>query len=434
MATAFSSLRARLFALLLLALSLLLAPLAWLSVREAQGAAAEDLRRALYTRLYLLKEEGVRDEEGLLLELFRLVQLFGGGVGFVVRGEEARFTQLAPWPLPPELFRALKEGRPYQGVWGGSLYVALPGEGFAFGVAVPLEGVSALGRRLFLLYATWGGGLLLLVFLLAALALSLALRPLRDLERTLKARAPGDLSPLPDPGLAELRPVVAALNALLARVGRLLAELAEKEEAARRFARHASHELRNPLAALKGYLEVLRRRPEPRALEGAWREAQRMEALLAGLLRLARLEATPLSPRPLDLRAFLEEKGLEVEGEGVALADPELLALAVENVLENARLHGRLPVRARLAQEGEGVWLWLTDSGPGFPEGLLPRVFEPFVHGGKGTGLGLALVAAVARAHGGKAVAENRQGAAVGLFLPLASLKVSPGAPFREGG
>lgn len=115
-------------------------------------------------------------------------------------------------------------------------------------------------------------------------------------------------------------------------------------------------------------------------------------------------------------------------------ADPELLALAVENVLENARLHGQLPVRARLVRESEGVWLWLVDSGPGFPEPLLPRVLEPFVHGGKGTGLGLALVAAVARAHGGKARAENRGGAAVGLFLPLASLKVSPGAPFGEEG
>lgn len=434
MATAFSSLRARLFALLLLALLLLLLPLAWLSAKEAERAASEDLRRALYTRLFLLKEEGPREEEALLLELFRLSQLFGGGVGFVVREEEARFTELAPWALPPELLQALREGRPYQGVWRGELYVALPGEGLGFGLAVPLEGASGLGRRLLFLYATWGGGLLLLVFLLAALALSWLLGPLRRLERGLRERSPEDLSPLPDPGLAELRPVASALNALFRRVAGLLGELSEKERAARRFAHHASHELRNPLAALKGFLEVLRRRPEPRALEGALREAGRMEALLAGLLRLSRLEAHPLSPRPLDLRAFLEERGVAVEGEGVVPADPELLALAVENVLENARLHGQPPVRARLVREGEGVWLWLVDSGPGFPEDLLPRVLEPFVHGGKGTGLGLALVAAVARAHGGRARAENRGGAAVGLFLPLASLKVFPGAPFGEEG
>jgi signal transduction histidine kinase len=316
----------------------------------------------------------------------------------------------------------------------GVLYVALPEEGGGFGLAVPLEGVSGLGRRLLYRYATLGGGLFLLVFLLAYLALTWALRPLSRLEALLQARSPEDLSPLPEPPLSELKPVVKALNALLSRVSQLLEELSEKEALARRFAHHASHELRTPLTALKGYLEVLRRRPEPRALEGALREAARLERRLSGLLRLSQLEAGGLRPRPLDLKAFLVEMGLAVEGEGVVLADPELLALAVENVLENARRHGRPPVRVLLQREGEGVWLWLVDSGPGFPEGLLERALEPFVHGGEGTGLGLALVAAVARLHGGRARVENRGGAAVGLFLPLASLKVSPGAPFKEGG
>ncbi|GAB5603441.1 HAMP domain-containing sensor histidine kinase [Thermus sp. FJN-A] len=436
MATAFSSLKGRLFLLLFLALLCLALPLAFLSAREAEKAASEDLRRALVARLYLLREEGPGEplEEALLLELFRLAQVFGGGTGFVVGREGVAFTEVPPPPLPPDLEAALAQGRVYQGVWRGVLFVALPTEGGGFGLAVPLEGASGLGRRLFLLYATWGGGVLLLVFLLAASGLAWALRPLGRLASLLAARPPEDLSPLPDPGLEELRPLVEALNRRLAQVGQLLGELAEKGEAARRFARHASHELRTPLTALKGYLEVLRRAPEPRALEGAWREAERMETLLSGLLRLSRLEATPLRPQALDLRAFLAERGVAVEGEGVVWADPELLALAVENVLENAHRHGRPPVRAEVRREGEGVWLWLWDSGPGFPEGLLPRVMEPFVHGGKGTGLGLALVAAVARAHGGKAVAENREGAGVGLFLPLASLKVPPGAPFGEGG
>ncbi len=433
MATAFSSLRARLFALLFLSLLLLLLPLALISAREAERAAAEDLRRALLARLFLLREEGPKEEEALLQELFRLGQTFGGGVGFVV-GERVRFTELQAWPLPEPLLAALKEGRPYQGVWRGVLYVALPGEGLGFGLAVPLEGASGLARRLLVLYATWGGGVFLLVLLLSSLALAWALRPLAQLEALLKARSPEDLSPLPEPPLRELRPLVGALNALLSRVSRLLEELSEKEALARRFAHHASHELRTPLTALKGYLEVLRRKPEPRALEGALREVARLESRLSGLLRLSRLEAGAYSPRPLDLKAFLAEMGVEVEGEGVALADPELLALAVENVLENARRHGRPPVRALLRREGDGVWLWLVDSGPGFPEGLLERALEPFVHGGEGTGLGLALVAAVARLHGGRARVENRGGAAVGLLLPLASLKVSPGAPFGEGG
>ncbi|WP_038070378.1 sensor histidine kinase [Thermus scotoductus] len=434
MATAFSSLRGRLFALLFLALLLLALPLAFLSAREAEGAASEDLRRALYTRLYLLGEEGPKEEEALLLELFRLAQVYGGGTGFVIGKKGVAFTEVPSPDLPPGLLEALAQGRAYQGVWRGVLYVALPREEGGFGMAVPLEGVAGLGRRLLLLYATWGGGVLLAIFLLSALGLAWALRPLGQLANLLEARRPEDLSPLPDPGLAELRPLVEALNSRLAQVGGLLRELSEKEEAARRFARHASHELRNPLAALKGYLEVLLRKPEPRALAGALREAERMEALLSGLLRLSRLEAT--SPRliPLDLRAFLGGWGLEVEGEGQVLADPELLALAVENVLDNARRHGKLPLKARIQRDREGVWLWLVDSGPGFPNELLPRALEPFVHGGKGTGLGLALVAAVARAHGGRAWVDNQDGAAVGLYLPLASLKVSPDAPFSQRG
>lgn len=417
MATAFSSLRGRLFALLFLSLWLLALPLAFLSAREAERAASEDLRRALYTRLYLLREEGPREDEALLLELFRLAQVFGGGVGFVMGRGQVVSTQVDPLSLPPDLPRALAGGKVYQGVRDGVLYVALPKEEGGFGLAVPLEGVRDLGRRLFVLYLTWGGGMLLTVFLLSLKGLSWALYPLEELIRLIRARGPQDLSPLPDPGLMELRPLVEALNVRLAQVAKLIRELSEKEEAARRFARHASHELRNPLSALKGYLEVLSRKPEPRALAGALREAERMEALLRGLLRLSRLEASSPSSVPLDLKAFLAERGIPVEGEGEVLADPELLALAVENVLDNARLHGRLPLRAQVQRDGKGVWLWLVDSGPGFSPEILPRALEPFVHGGKGTGLGLALVAAVARAHGGKAVAENRGGAAGGDFL-----------------
>lgn len=433
MATGFRTLRARLLFLLLLSLLLLLLPLALLTAKEAERAASEDLRRALLARLFLLKEEGLEGEEALLLELLRLAQTFGGGVGFVV-GEGVRFTDLSPPPLPEAIFQALREGRSYQGVHAGGVVVALPrGEG-GFGLWVPLEGVAGLRGRLLLLWATWGSGVLLLVFLLGAWGLRLALRPLDALAGELSARSPEDLKPLPPPKVAELRPVVKALNRLFREVDRLLKELSEKEALARRFAQHASHELRTPLTALKGHLEILKRHPEPRALEGALRALERMERVMGGLLRLARLEADPPRRVPLDLKAFLEGFGLEVEGEGRALADPDLLALAVENILENARRHGALPVRAFLEEGEGGVWVRLLDSGPGFPESLLPQALQPFAHGGRGTGLGLALVAAVARAHGGRAVVENRGGALVGLYLPLGSLKEAPGAPFGGEG
>ncbi len=187
-----------------------------------EGAASEDLRRALYTRLYLLGEEGPKEEEALLLELFRLAQVYGGGTGFVIGKKGVAFTEVPSPDLPPGLLEALAQGRAYQGVWRGVLYVALPREEGGFGMAVPLEGVAGLGRRLLLLYATWGGGVLLAIFLLSALGLAWALRPLGQLANLLEARRPEDLSPLPDPGLAELRPLVEALNSRLAQVGGFL--------------------------------------------------------------------------------------------------------------------------------------------------------------------------------------------------------------------
>lgn len=75
----------------------------------------------------------------------------------------------------------------------------------------------------------------------------------------------------------------------------------------------------------------------------------------------------------------------------------------------------------------------MEDGGPGFPEEVLERAFEPFVHGGRG--LGLALLALVARRHGGKVRAENLfPGARVGLWLPSASLRLPLAAPLSLEG
>lgn len=417
------TLRARVLLILLLALMGLAFTLGALSLEEARRAVREDLERALFARLSLLKEEGVSLEE-----LFRVAQSFGGGVGFVVRGREVTYTDLAPHTLPPGLLQALAQGEAYRGLEGGWLFVALPLEGGGFGLMVSLEGVRTLPGRLLFLYLTYGGISLVGFYLIAGFVLLKALAPLYRLEREVARRSPLELSPLPVPPMPELNPVVLALN-------RLFAELGEALSQAQRFAYHASHELRTPLAALKGYLEVLERVQEPRALEGALREARRMEAILSGLLQLARLEGRPLRLERIDLGGFFREKGLAPEGEGVVWADREALEMAVDNLLENARFHGAEPIRVRLLREGDGVWIWVEDGGPGFPEEVLERAFEPFVHGGRGLGLGLALVALVARRHGGKVRAENLlPGARVGLWLPSASLKLSPVAPLSLEG
>ncbi|HEU4740264.1 MAG TPA: HAMP domain-containing sensor histidine kinase [Meiothermus sp.] len=431
------SLRARLFLWLLIALSLLLVPLGVLTVGEAQRAAQAGLERAALSGLGVLVAEdaGVR-------ELFSLVQRFGGGVGYVVRlpgrGDfpdliepTVSWTDRGDYRLPEGLTQALSRGQSYRRLVGDTLWLALPTEAGGLGLGVRVSEVAALPSRLFQLYSGLGVGLLILAWAVGAWGLSRSLRPTLEMSEELSRRNPDFLEPLSEPRLAELRPAVLSLNRLMDELSRAFTRLKAQEESAKRFAYGASHELRNPLAALKGYLEVLARRPgEPRAIEGALHEARRMESLLEGLLTLARLEGRGrIEGGPQDLAAFLEryvpERLSEVIGEARVQAEPALLTLAVENLLKNAHKHGGGQVQARLEPDGGGYWLWVEDQGPGFAPEILPRAFEPFIKFGDGTGLGLAIVAAVARVHGGRVEAQNlaEGGARVGIWLIGARLE-----------
>jgi two-component system, OmpR family, sensor histidine kinase TctE len=262
-----------------------------------------------------------------------------------------------------------------------------------------------------------------------AWSFSRSLIPLDALTNELARRNPSKLEALPEPQLPELRPAVAALNKLFFELHEALERLKLQEAAAKRFAYGASHELRNPLSAIRNYLEVLKRAPnETRALTGAMREAERTETVLSGLLTLARLEGRGhVDGQDIDLTVFLEHLGVHVAAkppECVVNAEPELLSLAINNILNNAKQHAQNDAPARLEKEDNGVWIWIDDTGTGFEPDVLPRAFESFVKTGNGTGLGLALVAAVTRVHRGKVRAENRMdgsriaGASVGIWLP----------------
>ncbi len=415
------TLRLRLLLWLLLALALLWLPLGVLTVRQAQRTVQDTLERALLSRLGFLVSQGpVRVQD-----LAQMVQEFGG-VGFILDPEgRIAYTDLGDYRLPEGLEAALSAGQSFRQVQDNWLWVALPGEEGGLGLGTPLQEVAALPQRLLQLYLGLGGVLALLAFAVGAWGLTRSLRPLDTLSRELARRSAEHLEPLPLPELPEVRPAVAAMNTLMDELEAALHRLKVQEQAARRFAYGASHELRNPLTALKGYLEVLQRRPgEPRATEGALREAIRMESLLQGLLALARLEGQGrVQGQPLDLQDFLRQRGLEVEGSGWVEADPDLMAVVLENLLQNAHKHAGGVEKIALEPDARGVWLWVCDRGPGFTPELLPRVFEAFVKNDQsdGVGLGLALVAAVAQVMGGQARAENRPegGARVGVWLPV---------------
>jgi two-component system OmpR family sensor kinase len=254
--------------------------------------------------------------------------------------------------------------------------------------------------------------------------------------------------------LSERLPVSEAEDEIGA-LGRTLNAMLDRLEASvareRRIVSDASHELRTPLTTLRAEVDLAlmgdREKAELRAaLQSASEEAKRMTRLADDLLVLARADQgrLPLKPQPLAARKLLEaaagraRAGAQVRGRSVAVgdvpdgcavrADPDRAAQALDNLITNALLYGEGTITLSARSEGEHVELHVTDEGRGFPDGLLPRAFERFGRGPHaradepGSGLGLALVEAVAVAHGGHADARNRSegGADVSIALPRA--------------
>jgi two-component system OmpR family sensor kinase len=282
-------------------------------------------------------------------------------------------------------------------------------------------------------------GLPIALLLASAAGYAVAAGALRPVER-MRARAArisaatGDAR-LPLPAADdEIRRLGETLNEMLER----LATAAENE---REFLSTASHELRTPLAILKAEVEfALHPDSTPEdwhgALVSAGEETDRLVRLAEDLLLLARGEAGA-TPREVPEVALAPLAGRVLErlgGDGVSLAippelrvraDPEALDRALTNLIDNARRYGDAPIEVSARADGEWAELHVTDHGGGFAPEYLPRAFERFsrpagAHGG-GAGLGLALVEAVAHAHGGTAGAANGiRGADVWLRVPRA--------------
>jgi len=283
------------------------------------------------------------------------------------------------------------------------------------------------------------------VFVLAALAGYLlagaALRPVEAMRRRaaeISASTPGQRLPVP-PGRDELSRLGETLNDMLARL-----EAAFARE--RRFVADASHELRTPLASLKTELELaLMRTRRPEELEAAVRsaaeETDRLSQLAEDLLVLARADQgeLPLRPSLCDVdellgrvaerfgrRARDAAREVELRGDlGLSVTcDPLRLEQALANLVENALRHGGGRILLEAERNDERIELHVLDEGEGFPPSFLPKAFEPFsradeARGRGGAGLGLAIVDVVARAHGGSAHAENRDGGGTDVWLSL---------------
>ena len=320
-------------------------------------------------------------------------------------------------------------------------------------VAVPLSDVSQTLHRLLLVEIP----LTILVLLgLAALAwwtVRRGLRPLEDMGVTAGAIAAGDLSrrvDMQDPR-TEVGRLGLALNTMLVQIEEAFAERRASEERLRRFLADASHELRTPLTSIRGYAELFRRganrRPDDlaasmRRIEG---EAARMGVLVDELLLLARLDhARALRMEPVDLVRVVDDAvtdaraadpsraiTLQAPDTAVLSGDEDRLRQLVSNLLSNALTHtpagSSVEVEVRVTAD-EAV-LCVADHGPGLPPESADRVFEAFYRldeargrSSGGAGLGLAIVSAVATAHGGSAEVQSTfgDGAVFRVHLPLA--------------
>ena len=234
------------------------------------------------------------------------------------------------------------------------------------------------------------------------------------------------------------------IELLAVTMNRMLGRLEHAMARQREFVGDASHELKTPLATMRASLDVSERsgvvsKDSQRVLS---EEVDRMTALVADLLTLAKADAGPGVRRvevDLDDVTAGEMAGcartrpeISVRLEGVpvrGLGDPGMLARAVRNLVENAVRYATDQVVVRIGTQGDYAALVVEDDGPGIPVADRGRVLERFVrleeHRGRrdgGTGLGLAIVAEVARAHGGRIeVGESDLGGAqVMLLLPRA--------------
>jgi two-component system OmpR family sensor kinase len=240
---------------------------------------------------------------------------------------------------------------------------------------------------------------------------------------------------------SEVGRVGLALNTMLGNVESALEARQASETKVRQFVADASHELRNPLAAIRGYAELTRlgRDELPPDTQFAFAriesESERMSKLVEDMLLLARLDNGPaLSIGDVDLTDLVANATSDAQAAGpdhewevdapddpvIVRADGFRIHQVVANLLANARTHTPpgTHVTAGLAVDGAYAVLTVTDDGPGIAPDLQPKVFERFVRAdvsrvrktGQSTGLGLAIVAAVVQAHRGTVKVTSRPG------------------------
>jgi len=270
-----------------------------------------------------------------------------------------------------------------------------------------------------------------------------AMRPLRILTDSARALEPDER--LPIVGRDEFADLAVAFNAAFDRTSRAMAKQERALRQLERFTGDAGHELRTPLAVIKG--SVSRKLAEKRlrgddrnTLELVDRAADRMNRLIADLLLLARQDAgSVLGPsQPVPLRSLVETTlmvlppddrclvELQVGPDLRVLGEPASLERGIANLVANARAYARTQVSIDAVRNRPWVELQISDDGEGIAPEHLPRLGERFYrpeasrsreHGG--VGLGLAITKGIIEAHGGEMEIRSEVGIGTTVFLRL---------------
>ena len=320
-------------------------------------------------------------------------------------------------------------------------------------VAVSLAGVDRTLHEMTWLFLLISLIILVLIAFLSRFIIRISLRPLSEVEGTAAAIAAGDLSArLPDNNPeTEVGKLTRSLNTMLSRIEESFAVRVASESKLRQFVADASHELRTPLTAIRGFAELHRQG----AVEGVEKtkeligriekESIRMGSLVEDLLLLARMdEARPVSMEPVDLTHVLEECiasasaagpdhpiTADIEPDIFVLGDNKRIHQAIANLLANARTHTplgtKITVRAKSGKDDTRVSV--SDEGPGLSPADQKKIFERFFRAdpsrqrssGEGSGLGLSIVDAIMKLHGGSVSVESElgRGATFTLTFPI---------------
>lgn len=361
-------------------------------------------------------------------------------------------------PLDGNALRAAARGdltwseQEFQGFRIRSLYYPLARFGPAHGrhvlqVAAPLDTRDRMLKRLVIFMVGVIGLVTAMMYVGSSWLAKRAVRPVAEIIAQSREIGGGTIdrriSAYADS--KEYRGLVEVLNTMLDR-------LEDAFQAQRRFTADASHELRSPLTALRGELELARRRkrsPEEyeRTIDSALEEVERLSRITEDLLTLARSDAGVLVLRPesVDLGAAAQEvvarlqgaaamRDVQIQtesaGDTLVRGDPDLLKRLIWNLVGNAvkftPRSGQVSVRIDHAEEG--VCLHVADTGPGIPPEQVEHIFDRFYQinpartGGEadsGTGLGLAIARAIADLHSASIdVTSERTGALFTVVFP----------------